>query len=87
MTYESLVYNKTYVYPPWTNLLGLCGITLSSMACIPIGAVINFIRAPGSIKQVRFMINKGSTWTSQRKKPHELDTLYTIINEPHEPKP
>ena len=44
-SYEPLTYGS-YVYPTWANVLGLI-IAGSSVACIPIGAVIQFIRAPG----------------------------------------
>lgn len=44
-SYEPLTYGS-YVYPTWANVLGLI-IAGSSVACIPVGAVIQFIRAPG----------------------------------------
>lgn len=48
--YKPLTYGS-YVYPTWANVLGLV-IAGSSVACIPIGAIIQFARAPGkSFKQ------------------------------------
>lgn len=52
ISYEPLrsVYDD-YEFPPWANVLGLC-ISASSVACIPIVAVYQFIIAPGdSLRQ------------------------------------
>lgn len=43
--YKPLTYG-TYEYPTWANVLGLM-IAGSSVSCIPIGAIIQFTRAPG----------------------------------------
>ncbi|KAI1304939.1 Sodium-dependent dopamine transporter [Halotydeus destructor] len=50
LSYEPLTYDN-YVYPRWANRLGLC-IAASSVLCIPVMAVIQIIRAPGTFKQV-----------------------------------
>ena len=43
--YKPLTYGS-YEYPTWANVLGLV-IAGSSVSCIPIGAIIQFTRAPG----------------------------------------
>lgn len=46
INYEPLKYDD-YVYPYWANVLGLM-IAASSVLCIPIMAVYQFIIAPGA---------------------------------------
>lgn len=54
ISYEPLksVYDD-YEFPQWANILGLC-ISASSVACIPIVAVYQFILAPGDSARQKF---------------------------------
>ncbi|KAK3707304.1 hypothetical protein QZH41_014810 [Actinostola sp. cb2023] len=46
VTYEPLVYNKTYKYPAWGEAIGWI-LALSSIVCIPVVGIINMMRASG----------------------------------------
>ncbi|XP_031570668.1 sodium- and chloride-dependent GABA transporter 2-like [Actinia tenebrosa] len=46
VTYEPLVYNKTYKYPAWGEAIGWC-LAMSSIICVPVVAIINMMRASG----------------------------------------
>ena len=48
--YSPLEYDG-YKYPAWANALGWC-IACSSTACIPLLAIIQIARTPGTFKQV-----------------------------------
>ncbi|XP_074872611.1 sodium- and chloride-dependent creatine transporter 1 [Carettochelys insculpta] len=48
--YQPLVYNKKYVYPWWGEALGWA-FALSSMLCVPLGALAQLLRAKGSLAQ------------------------------------
>ena len=50
ISYEPLTYND-YVYPWWVNLLGLA-VASSSVLCIPIAAILQLLKTPGTFTQV-----------------------------------
>ena len=49
--YEPLVYNRTYHYPTWAQVLGL-GMACASMVIIPGYFTVRMIMTPGSLKEV-----------------------------------
>ena len=50
--YEPIRY-ESYVYPWWANLVGW-GMALSSILCMPIMAVTQILRTPGSLPEVTY---------------------------------
>ena len=48
--YEPITY-ESYVYPWWANLLGWA-MACSSILCMPIMAVIQILRTPGTLREV-----------------------------------
>lgn len=50
--YKPLIYNNSYVYPWWGEAIGW-GFALSSMLCVPLVALYKFIRAKGTLAEVR----------------------------------
>uniref|UniRef100_A0A8C7DUU0 Transporter n=1 Tax=Naja naja TaxID=35670 RepID=A0A8C7DUU0_NAJNA len=50
--YKPLIYNNSYVYPWWGEAIGW-GFALSSMLCVPLFALYKFIRAKGTLAEVR----------------------------------
>ena len=52
MTYQDLTYNRTYKYPTWALGLGWF-LSLSSLVCIPLYAIVAFLKTKGSFKNVR----------------------------------
>ncbi len=56
MTYQDLTYNRTYKYPSWALAFGWF-LSLSSLICIPLYALIAFFKTKGSFKTViKFII-------------------------------
>ena len=47
VTWESTKYDKTYIYPMWGEVLGLC-LALSSMLAVPGQFIVSYIRSPGA---------------------------------------
>ena len=56
--YEPLTYDD-YVYPTWANVVGWC-LALSSMLCMPVGAVYGLLRAEGTFAEVRVPTTTGT---------------------------
>jgi hypothetical protein len=52
MTYQDLTYNRTYKYPTWALLFGWV-LSLSSLVCIPLYAIIAFFKTKGTFKNVK----------------------------------
>uniref|UniRef100_A0A8D0GPK5 Uncharacterized protein n=1 Tax=Sphenodon punctatus TaxID=8508 RepID=A0A8D0GPK5_SPHPU len=48
--YKPLIYNNSYVYPWWGEVIGW-GFALSSMLCVPLTALYKLIRAKGTLAQ------------------------------------
>ena len=76
ISYEPLksVYDD-YAFPKWANILGLC-ISASSVACIPLFAVYQFIVAPGdSVRQkLQFIITPANSSVISFMPPFPPDT-------------
>lgn len=51
VTYEPLVYNKTYKYPAWGEAIGWI-LAMSSIICIPVVGIINMMKASGDFIDV-----------------------------------
>ncbi|ELT92925.1 hypothetical protein CAPTEDRAFT_144422 [Capitella teleta] len=62
-SWEPLKY-EDYVYPSWANVIGW-SIALSSILCIPVLAVIQITRTPGTLRErVKFLI---TPWRDSQK--------------------
>ena len=61
VTYEPLVYNKTYKYPAWGEAIGWI-LALSSIVCIPVVGIINMMRASGDFIDVSTITSLTTTF-------------------------
>ncbi|XP_042528111.1 sodium- and chloride-dependent betaine transporter isoform X2 [Dipodomys spectabilis] len=67
--FTPLTYNKVYVYPPWGYAIGWL-LALSSMACVPLFAIINLLRARGSFtERLRQLVTPDPSLPQPRPRP------------------
>lgn len=78
INYEPLKYDD-YVYPYWANVLGLM-IAASSVLCIPIMAVYQFIIAPGDDirEKLKYIISPYSE--SHNRRSQSINPTNIVIN-------
>ncbi|CAH1800555.1 unnamed protein product [Owenia fusiformis] len=77
--HEPLTYEK-YVYPGWANMIGWL-IAMSSVVCIPGVALIQIIRAPGTLlEKLRFVI---TPWRETQKHTVHAQTNDIRLNGGH----